>query len=350
MTGPRKIHLYAAAFLAATGLAHPVFAAGELPVEITVYDRLVRLGDFYPHAGDLARTALFRAPDLGTAGRVALSQIAEQARRAGFDAPVPEAGRFVTVRRPSIKYSAAQLTGLIETAIAARFFPHASDAPRDGTGTGAVIEIMPDRPLAGLHTDMPVPGGAPSGLAGASDPVVENLTLDRRSGRFSAELAYRANGRAEKRAVSGTARHMRQMLILDRDLAQNDIVRPHYFSTRWVEAGEIARSGAATLSDTERLEGLAARRTLVAGVPVRMADFAPPVWVARNEKLTLVYEYGGLMLTAQGQALMSGSPGDTIDAINLDTRRVISGVVAAPGRLRIVPRRVQIMAAGAVRP
>jgi len=60
-----------------------------------------------------------------------------------------------------------------------------------------------------------------------------------------------------------------------------------------------------------------------------------PEIVARNETVTIVYQAPGLLLTLSGQAQEAGALGDTIGVLNVESKRIVQGVISAPGRVTI---------------
>lgn len=83
------------------------------------------------------------------------------------------------------------------------------------------------------------------------------------------------------------------------------------------------------------LIGKTARRTLLPGeaIPVNAVD--DPKIVTRGVPTQVVFEENGLTITTLGSPLQSGSLGEQIRVRNIDTGRIILGVVQADGRVRI---------------
>ena len=116
---------------------------------------------------------------------------------------------------------------------------------------------------------------------------------------------------------------------------------------RPVERGEVLQAsdltavqrpraqGIGGVADIGAAAGLAARHQLRPGRPLVAADLMKPEIIQRNETITLVYEAPGLMLTLRGQAQDAGALGDTISVLNVQTKRVVQGVIAGPGRVNV---------------
>ena len=85
--------------------------------------------------------------------------------------------------------------------------------------------------------------------------------------------------------------------------------------------------------------GLAARRALRTGEPLRTADLTKPEIVQRNEAVTLVFEAPGMVLTIRGKALESGAEGDVISVLNAQSKRTVQGTITGPGQVTLSPPR-----------
>ncbi len=91
------------------------------------------------------------------------------------------------------------------------------------------------------------------------------------------------------------------------------------------------------LSLPEEAVGQQARITIYPGRPLHAADLGAPTLVARNEAVVLRFAVGGLSIVAEGRALDSGAEGESVRALNLASRNIVSGRVAADGSLLVNP-------------
>lgn len=87
------------------------------------------------------------------------------------------------------------------------------------------------------------------------------------------------------------------------------------------------------LQSIDQAVGLEARVNLYAGRPVHAADLGPAALIERNQVVTLHYRHGGLVIVADGRALDRAGLGETVKAMNLTSRNIISGTVSAPGQV-----------------
>ena len=60
-----------------------------------------------------------------------------------------------------------------------------------------------------------------------------------------------------------------------------------------------------------------------------------PTIVQRSDAVTIVYEAPGLTLTLRGQAQEVGALGETVSVLNVQSKRMVQGVVSGPGRVTV---------------
>lgn len=81
--------------------------------------------------------------------------------------------------------------------------------------------------------------------------------------------------------------------------------------------------------------GLEARVMLYTGRPISKADIGPAAIIDRNQIVPLVYNHGGLTISADGRAMSRASVGDVVRVMNLSSRTTVSGVVAPDGSIHV---------------
>jgi flagella basal body P-ring formation protein FlgA len=85
--------------------------------------------------------------------------------------------------------------------------------------------------------------------------------------------------------------------------------------------------------------GLLAARRLPVGMvlqPNMAAEKKPDLLVHRNEMVRLRIEGPGFRITGMGQAIDEGRPGDTIKVRNVDSKQIITGLIAFDGSVEPV--------------
>ena len=69
--------------------------------------------------------------------------------------------------------------------------------------------------------------------------------------------------------------------------------------------------------------------------PGKTVDIAKPDLVQRDQTVTLVYQVPGIYLTVRGKALDSGTEGDVVSVMNLQSKRTISGIVIGRNQVAV---------------
>ncbi|HEY3796596.1 MAG TPA: flagellar basal body P-ring formation chaperone FlgA [Bradyrhizobium sp.] len=311
--------LLATALLAATTAAafaengDDVIAAPVLRANVTVADDVVRIGDIIDNAGTAAQIAIYRAPDLGTTGSLPTAQVlnALQAHQViGVDTRDIKA---VSITRASRPIEASEIRLQV-----ARALEH-----RSGLGDAANLSLTFDRDVQDIQLE--------ASSTGAIQPIAARY--DPRSGRFDVSFAIGNDNNAPpvKLRFTGTAIETVEAAILTRDVQRAEILKSSDVITERRSKAEVGGDAAARALAV----GMQMRKPLRAGQPLRVADLAKPDLVQRDDNVTLIFQSAGLYLTVRGKALDSGTEGDTVSVLNLQSKRTVSGVVIGRDQVAI---------------
>lgn len=88
----------------------------------------------------------------------------------------------------------------------------------------------------------------------------------------------------------------------------------------------------------EEVAGLVTTRTLLPGRTISAGALRQPFAVKRGSTVLLVYDHGGLRITATGTPLQDASIGDMIKLRNVDTGVIISGTVMGDGTILVAQK------------
>lgn len=133
--------------------------------------------------------------------------------------------------------------------------------------------------------------------------------------------------------VPGAPVSAADMLVATRTIRAAEVIGPRDVT---VVDGEAAGA----LSDPDEAIGQEARMALYAGRPIRPGSIGPPAIVERNEEIVLVFRQGGLAISVAGRALGRGGEGDRVRAMNLVSRKAISGVIGPQGAVHVAGSRL----------
>lgn len=307
------------------GIAAPAVAqnapAPTLKRAITVASDVVRIGDLFDNAGARANIAVFRAPDPGETGSVPTKSIVEAVRAhelymfdtAGIEAvSVTHASRAITSKEVLERLAAAL-------------------AELPGLGDAENLSVTSDNMLQTIHVD-------PSALGTLQ---ITRLQHEPRTNRFFAIVVPPGGDTARQLRISGTVIETVDAAILTRGINPGEMIK---HADVVIERRPKRESGHDVVAEASTTIGLAAKRSLRAGQVLRNADLVKPDMVGRNETITLIYQVPGIVLSARGKAMEAGREGDTVNVLNVQTKRTIQGTVTGPGRVTVTAQSPRLAA------
>ena len=305
--------LLLAAFFA-FGFAAPAFA--ELPATLktnaVIEADTVRLGDLWDNLGPKGDTVIANAPQPGkriTADARWLAAVAQNygvswQPASAFDRIVIErAGQMVDVK-------------LVETELKEALALEGVPAPFD-------FEISN---RSALSITIPA-GDGPAGVA------VRDVMWDSRTSRFTANVEAPAGSpNAVRQRITGRVFTVTRIPVLNRAMSRGDVITER--DIEWLDsrADAVRRD---MVSDPRQLIGFEPRTQLRQGVPLRANDVQRPVLVQRNSTVTIAVKTPFMTLTTQGRASEDGGKGDLVRVTNLQTKRVVEGIVDGPGSITV---------------
>lgn len=308
--------LLALALAAAPLAAAATQGAGQgalLRPHALVHGHSVLLSDLF---ADAPAIAAFPAPAPGTRQVLEAAQIARIARAYGIAwRPAPGAERII-VERPGQPLPRASAEDALRAALAP-------------LGAGAEDGFDFASPMPMVSTQF--------------EPFVsaEDAVFDRASGRFAATLVLEQGEAAAQRVrVMGRTWQAVQAATPVRRIAAGELIRPADLRIERVRA-ERAQG----LADPDTVAGMAARRPLAPGQLLAERDVGRPIVVARNSIVTVSLAIAGMSIAAQGRALDEGAQGAVIRVQNVASRAVLEAEVTGPGRVRVAPGSMPLVAA-----
>jgi flagellar basal body P-ring formation protein FlgA len=288
-------------------------AAPVLRAQVTVEGDVVRIGDMVDNAGTAAQIAIYRSPDLGTTGTLPTAQVIN----------VLQAHQVIGVDVRDIKsVTVTRLARTIDSRDIESQVAHAIEH-RSGLGEAANLALTFDRDVQDLRLD--------AWNNGDLQPVA--VRYEPRSGRFdvSFEIGNSSNNTRTRLRFTGVAIEMLDAAVLTRNVERGDVLKA---SDVVSERRPKAEAGSDAATRTHAV-GMQMRKAVRAGQAVRAADLGKPDLVQKDDNVTLIYEASGIYLTARGKAVDTGTEGDTVTVLNLQSKRTISGVVVGRDQVAI---------------
>jgi flagella basal body P-ring formation protein FlgA len=305
--------LLAAPLTASAQEKDDAIAAPVLRAEVTVESDVVRIGDMIENAGTAAQIAIYRSPDLGTTGTLPTAQVIN----------VLQAHQVIGVDTRDIKsVSVTRLARTIDSREIESKVAHAIEH-RGGLGDAANLSLTFDRDVQDLRLD--------AWNNGDLQPV--QVRYEPRSGRFdvSFEISNDINSTVTKLRFTGVAVEMLDAAILTRNVERGDVLKASDVIVERRPKAEVGNDA----TTRGRAVGMQMRRPLRAGQALRVADLGKPDLVQKDDTVTLIYEASGIYLTVRGKAIDTGTEGDTVSALNLQSKRTITGTVVGRDQVAI---------------
>jgi flagellar basal body P-ring formation protein FlgA len=305
-------------------LAPPAAAQNAMPAlraDVTVTGDIVRIGDLVENSGPVADIPIFRAPDLGTRGAVPTERVIEAIRPHQLIGIDTRGLSEVVVTRASRVISVQDISARIAKALEGQY----------GLGEARNIQVDFEGDVRPLNVEPSVTG----------DLQVASLTYYPRGARFEVtfDLPTSAALRWQRTRFSGVAYETVDAVTIDHPIERGEVLK---LSELRIERRPKAEGP--FIGDVKTAGGMAARHQLRPGVPLRDGDLMKPAIIAHNDPVTLVYEAPGLTLTLRGQAQEAGAMGDTVSVLNLQSKRVVQGVITGPGRVTVASTTTRYVA------
>jgi flagella basal body P-ring formation protein FlgA len=290
--------------------ALPAAAAPMLRAAVTVDAATIRLGDLFTGVGAHADDVVAPAPPPGSSTIFDANWLAAVAQEHGLDWQPGSAYDRATVERATRVVDAAAVLDRLRQALG-RTEP-LGDAQVKLDNAAFRLLVAKD---------------APDTIA------VEDLSVDPRSGHFSALVAAPADDPAAGRQrVTGRVLRMARLPVLSRPVSPGEIISARDVATLEMPAQRVT---ADLLVDARALIGKTPAHPLQARQPLHAFDVQTPLVVHRDDLVTIVLETPSLQLSTQGKALDDGAMGATIRVANTKSGRIIDATVSGHNLVKV---------------
>jgi flagellar basal body P-ring formation protein FlgA len=281
--------------------------------EVTVTGEIVRIGDLVENAGAVAEVAIFRAPDLGQTGSVPAASVRDAVRPHHIVSLDTRGLAAVQVTRASRAVAPKEIEARLVRALAGQSgLSNVNDLAAAFDNEVRTLHIEPDAELG-----------------------IARLTFDQRTRRFEAMLDLPTGiSRRPVLRVTGTLVETAEAVIPLRAIALGQVIKSSDVM--------IERRPKTEVIAVEDVLGFAAKRALKPGQVIRAGDVMKQELVVRNDTVTIYYEAPGMVLTIRGKAMDSGSMGDVVNVLNIQSKRTIQATVSGPGRVNVTATTARI--------
>lgn len=285
--------------------------AATLRTHAVLHGRTVKLSDLFADLRPGQDCEIGPAPAPGKPLLVPASQLAAIAAQYDIDWHATNGYATASLERPLRLLKRDEIIAVLTPALVV-----------DGMPTGSQIGL-------GVFASPTLPADD------TAAPEIQSLDYDPQTGRFSSVLqisdedgtpqALRIGGRVDQSVPALAATHA---IDAGHQLTADDVAIMHV---------EKASIHGPVLTDIAQVQGLVARQTLAAGVPILSSQLSRPMLVVRGRPVVLRLSDGWLLLTASGTALESGGAGDRIYVLNTSSHAVLVGRIVDAADIAVDP-------------
>jgi flagellar basal body P-ring formation protein FlgA len=295
----------------ATFLSMGAAAADQLLLrsDVLVRSDVVTLSDLIDGLGEAGQVSVFSAPGFGRSGTIQVKRILEAARDNGIGHVDSGDLSLITVRRAGREITTETVSQTIVDAMVGEY------------GLPRSVELQLD-PNEGFFVE-------PQARVGLR---VRSLDLDRRSGRFTADLVSNGAAAGQSFKVTGELTDEIEVPVLTKDLNRNTPIDVSDITLEKRSRRELPEN---TVYDPTAFAQMIVTRSFRKGEVLRTNDIAAMPLVTRGDLVTLIVEVNGMTLSTRGKAMQGGTAGRVIAVQNVQTKRTMSGTIAGPGKVLI---------------
>lgn len=91
-------------------------------------------------------------------------------------------------------------------------------------------------------------------------------------------------------------------------------------------------------SDISQVVGKVAKRTLVAGRTIPGASLREPFTIERGKSIRIMFNVGGLTISASGSSLQDAMAGDSVRVRNVESGVIVTGTVRPDGNVEVAQK------------
>lgn len=279
---------------------------------IQITGATVTIGDVFSGAGDAADIYVANAPQPGQFTTLPLLDVVSIVRQYGLNWERPNGVSRIRVVRKSQLLNPEDLKLILEDAIR-----------RDGGPNRFLLSLYGN--FQNIHLPQDV---------SSADISVGMISLDHRTGRFTTSLNLPTGGYDNRSVnITGRVEELVSVPVLADNASRDDILASN--DVTWLDIPKNRLSQNILLSK-DLVVGMAARRTLRAGVPLRPTDIQEPVLIRKGTLVAMNIVAGAMRLSTIGRALEDGGKNDIIKIVNIDSHKTIEGLVIGHDNVEIL--------------
>lgn len=306
-------------------LSLPTHAIGaevlKLKTNIEVKKDIVTLGDIFENMSRYQNEAIFKSPALGRQGTVRIERLIEAAERYDFTFETPLNLKKITVSRPARQIKPETVKSFILNKIKQENTHSRYNKASQLKNITTKLNFRTP-----LNTIM-----VPLSFSGNLKFKQFKFNQIRRTFEVTIQPTE-ANGKNFSKTLTGSIKTVALHPVLKRTLKKGDTIDSSDIEFLEFSPNRIPNN---TIQSKHQLIGKVASKSLSAGSFIRGTDIEKRKVIKKDQLVTLILEKPGLSLKTQGKAITSASLNETISVMNIQSKRIIHGVVKAPGLVMV---------------
>ena len=193
-----------------------------------------------------------------------------------------------------------------------------------------------------------VGNGAPAGLnavldAGEVQQIAHMNGLDWANPTGIRRIIVHGGAVAAEATRPAASEKMVDVLTYARSLTAGEVVQPGDLTYAKIPAFQAPQD---LPRDAAEIIGKAARRPLKSGTAVASLDVTAAQVIKRDDMIAVAFHAEGMVLTLQGKALGGAAVGETLNVMNLTSKKVIQAVAVGPDQAVVGPEAEELKSAG----
>jgi flagella basal body P-ring formation protein FlgA len=133
--------------------------------------------------------------------------------------------------------------------------------------------------------------------------------------------------------MTGKMIHKMDIPILTRDIGMGEMIQESDVALQGFLSHQITPQSITRREDLVGHESNS--RTLKAGVPIRQNDLKIKYAIKNGDVVTMVLHHKNITITAKGKAQNNAKPGENINVINLESKKIVNGTAEKNGTVRV---------------
>ena len=167
----------------------------------------------------------------------------------------------------------------------------------------------------------------------AADISIKNITLDRRSDKFSALVGAPTGAGGETlHTINGRTVSVTMIPALARTIRSGDVIKASDITWISMADSQVSRN---IIRTSDQLIGMTPRNQIKEGSVVRLSDVNRPVLIKRGALVKINFNTSKISLSTLGKAIEKGGKGDVIQVKNNASQKIISAIVLGPNLVEV---------------